>query len=150
MPQPLRGRRPLPSISIIKDALEYRDVIKLYDKIGPKGIIKLSLYLKEIFLDFIDEYDYILIDTRSGTDIISLFPVLFSDYYTLEDAINEYIKELNNFKIQRKEYDYKFKEPYFKGFIINEATTLMTNNILTFLEQNVFRGRPCLAIINYD
>jgi len=147
----------LPSLSIIRNSLEYSDIVRLNQMIGPQGINKLKNILYNILENFRHEYDYILIDTRSGIEILSIFPVFFSDWYiiiceedrtswrlssTLQNAIKKYMIDIA--------ITNKITIPILLGFILNETTTVFTEKMINFLELDVFNRNKCLAVIPFE
>lgn len=112
-------------------------------------------------INALQEYDFVFVDTHSGSEFLSLIPTFFSNEYILvceEDRTSWRVSELINNTI--KEYSEKlqlnqeiseplFREPIFGGFILNQTVNTVTEDIIKFLEKQILLGR-CIGIIPLD
>lgn len=110
--------------------------------------------LRELFLQLSRRFDFVLVDTRSGVDPVSLLPALASDEYILvveEDKTSWRIGDLlisEIMKISDTLVDVK-SEPHstFKGFIINKITEEIPEEFIQdYLEKRVIEGKCLIQI----
>ncbi len=96
------------------------------------------------------EFDFILLDQRSGIDPLTISSALYSDKYiivTEEDRTSQrasylLMKALAEHALSLEE----IRGGKFLGFIINMYTTAFGKDLIRFLETSVFEGK-CLAAI---
>ena len=99
-------------------------------------------------------FDYILIDTRSGSSFLSVFPALVSDEFwvvTEEDIVSQ---EISNVLIKMiHEYaDEEKMETTLGAFLVNKSlitSVAEAQALIAFFERNVFRAR-CESIISLN
>lgn len=143
----------IPSVSLLRNAILYSDIVKFYNMIRDTDFNIINNLFKKIINDFGDKYDYIIFDTRSGIEILNLYPVFYSDWFIIiseEDRTSYRIASTLNDAIKNySEYVGLKNVPIAKGFIINETTTKFTTNMINFLERDVF-GLRCLAVLPFE
>lgn len=147
----------IPSISSIRDPIEFSNIVKLHQMIGPLKLEKLGVLLNKLLDNFRNLYDYIFVDTRSGIEVLSIFPLFFSDWYIIicqEDRTSWRISQILEAAIKkytRQVYiTNRIYIPISKGFIVNESVINFTNDMIRFLERNVFERKKCLAVIPFE
>lgn len=97
------------------------------------------------------KYDFVFIDTHSGTEYLSLAPTFYSDEYIIvceEDRTSWRVAELVRDTIQNynEEIDLESK---FGGFILNQTVGPSKERIIKFLEKEVLLGK-CIESIQLD
>lgn len=97
------------------------------------------------------QFDFILVDQRSGIDPLTISSALFSDGYVIvteEDRTSQRASHLlmNALNDHRRALSRGQKGATFLGFIINMYTTSYGSDLIRFLETSVF-DTGCLAAI---
>lgn len=97
------------------------------------------------------QFDFILVDQRSGIDPLTMSSALFSDGYiivTEEDRTSQRASHLliTALEDHRRALSRGQKGGMFLGFIVNMYTTNYGSDLIRFLETSVFDG-GCLAAI---
>jgi len=142
---PASSRTTLYSVSDLDGKVHARDsdsLKRIYSK------------LRALLLQLAKRFDYVLVDTRSGVDPVSLLPAVASNEYVLvveEDKTSWRIGDLlivEMRKISDKLADGKLKPSgTFKGFIINKVTEEIPEEFIRdYLEKRVIEGECLLQI----
>jgi MinD-like ATPase involved in chromosome partitioning or flagellar assembly len=100
------------------------------------------------------DYDYIILDTRSGVDPVSLLPALVADEFILiveEDKTSWRIGELLISEIKKLEQFLQSLtdsvQTHFKGFVLNKVTEeIPLDFVRDYLEKRVLGGKCLLQI----
>jgi MinD-like ATPase involved in chromosome partitioning or flagellar assembly len=142
---PASSRTTLYSVSDLDGKVHARD---------SESLKKIHFDLRGLFLQLAKRFDYVLVDTRSGVDPVSLLPALASDEYILvveEDKTSWRIGDLliaEIRKISDKLVNSKLMpSSSFKGFIINKVTEEIPKEFVRdYLEKRVIEGKCLLQV----
>ena len=97
-------------------------------------------------------YDFVFIDTHSGTEFLSLAPTFFSDNYVIvceEDRTSWRVSTLVKDTISKYSYEIQRNEPQFGGFILNQTIGTPKGEIIRFLEKEILLGK-CISTIHLN
>jgi len=98
------------------------------------------------------EYDFIFIDTHSGSEFLSLIPAFFSDEYIIvceEDRTSWRVSTLIKDTIMGHSEELELPAPKFAGFILNQTVGTPKIEIIKFLEKQLLMG-DCISVIPLD
>lgn len=135
----------LPSL---KDSFEFTATSEI-EKILHGNLKQARNLLTSMNTDYGGElFDFVLIDTRSGADFLSIFPALIADVYwviTEEDVVSQGTSNLL-MNILAEHGKREGMKTVFDAFIINKCITTRLGSLVKFLELSVFRA-SCASII---
>ncbi len=142
---PASSRTTLYSVSDLDKNVHAKDISSLR---------KIYSDLRELLLRLAKGFDYVLVDTRSGVDPISLLPVVASEEFVLvveEDKTSWRIGDLLMVEIEkltdRVIVNKRKRSSAFKGFIINKVTEEIPDGFIQdYLERRVIEGKCLLQI----
>jgi len=105
-------------------------------------------YIKRAIKDCFSDFDFVLIDARSGADYLSTVPALIADKYwivTEEDLTSQEVSNLLMKIIEQVAKKEKVKATS-DGFIVNKSIVSRLKDLVKFLERSVFKS-PCISLI---
>lgn len=106
-------------------------------------------YIKARLKKEFEDFNFVLIDARSGTDYLTIIPALIADKYwivTEEDATSQDISNLL-MDIVKQAAQTEGAAASFDGFIVNKCITPRLKELTKFLERSVF-AQPCISLIS--
>jgi MinD-like ATPase involved in chromosome partitioning or flagellar assembly len=142
---PASSRTTLYSVSDLDGKVHARD---------SDSLKKIYSDLRELLVHLAKRFDYVLVDTRSGVDPVSLLPALASDEYILvveEDKTSWRIGDLLIAEMRKISdclaHSKLGSSSTFKGFIINKVTEEIPEEFVQgYLEKRVIEGKCLLQI----
>jgi len=137
------------NLSVVPPVRRSLDTIKSNEILGLMGDDLAGL--KSLFRQLSRLYSYVLVDCRSGADLLSIAPALVADSYwivTEEDRTSQRTSAVLRESIDRFGLEHKARAR-FGGFIMNMTVSTRVDDLVDFFERTVF-GEKCISVIPLD